>query len=292
MASLKDRIAAAPISWGVWEANGASGWTVDPDTYLRQVRELGLRATEFGPDGYLPRDPAQRKAKLDGYGLRALGGFVPVMLFDTAVDPLPDIERELDAYVVAGASTIIFAALSGGQGYDDRPTLTGEQWGIFFRNLDRLCKAARERGVEPALHHHMGTMIQTVGEVNRLFDHSDIGLCLDTGHMLIAGTEPLEFAERCASRVNFCHLKDVDAGVARRVQVGDLGYMEALDQGIFKPLGQGDVGIERLVRTLEKSGYSGWYVMEQDVVLHTETDLPRALGDVRTSLEFLRKIAA
>lgn len=292
MTGIAERIAAAPISWGVWEANGATGWTVPADTYLAQVRALGLTATEFGPDGYLPIEPAARKAKLDEYGLRALGAFVPVMLFRDDVDPLPAIEKELDAYVVAGASTIIYAASSGGQGYDDRPVLTVGQWTTFFANLDRLVAAARDRGITPTLHHHMGTIIQTAHEVERLFEHSDIGLCLDTGHMLISGTAPIEIAQAYADRINFCHLKDVDGAVAARVRTGEVSYMDALGRGIFKPLGQGDVRIADLVRTLEDNGYQGWYVMEQDAVLADESELDGALADVRASLDFLRRLPA
>ncbi|MDR1188959.1 MAG: inosose dehydratase, partial [Bifidobacteriaceae bacterium] len=88
MTRVEDRIGAAPISWGVWEANGATGWTVDADTYLAQVKELGLTATEFGPEGWLPVDGSDRKAKLDEYGLQALGAFVPVLLHQADHDPL------------------------------------------------------------------------------------------------------------------------------------------------------------------------------------------------------------
>lgn len=290
MAELKDRIAAAPISWGVWEANGASGWTVDPDTYLGQVRELGLSATEFGPEGWLPEDASARKAKLDEYGLQGLGAFLPVLLHDADHDPLPEAEAILDIYLAAGASTIIYAPLSGGQGYNDRPELSEAEWETFFANLARLVEAARTRGITPTLHHHMGMMIQTAEEIDLLLERSDIGLCLDTGHATIAGASPVELARKYADRINFVHLKDVDNAVAAKVQRGELLYMDALGQDIFSPLGQGDVGIADLVRTLEEAGYGGWYVMEQDAVLASEADLPAALDDVRSSLEFLRRI--
>lgn len=292
MTAVRDRIAAAPISWGVWEANGATGWTLDPDTYLAQVKDLGLTATEFGPEGWLPEDARARKAKLDEYGLQSLGAFVPVLLHQADHDPLPEVEKILDIYAVAGASTIIYAALSGGQGYNDRPTLSDEEWEIFFTNLARIVEAARSRGINPTLHHHMGTIIQTADEIDLLLRRSDIGLCLDTGHATIAGVRPVDLAKKYASRVNFVHLKDVNNAVASRVQNGELLYMEALGKDIFRPLGQGDVGIDELVRTLEAAGYDGWYVMEQDVVLTSEADLPAALDDVRASLKFLHGIEA
>ncbi|MCG8157217.1 TIM barrel protein [Brenneria goodwinii] len=285
--SIRERIAAAPISWGVWEANGASGWTLPPDLYLRQVQELGLTATEFGPEGWLPVDGRARKALLDAYGLQSLGAFVPVLLFKKDHDPLPEVEKILDNYVQAGASTIIYAALSGGQGYNDRPTLSAAEWTTFFANLDRLVKAAKKRNITPTLHHHMGTIIQTADEIDRLLTHSEIGLCLDTGHAMIAGIHPIDLAKKYGSRINFVHLKDVNNAVAKRVQKGELMYMDALSKGIFHPLGSGEAQIGEIVMALEEAGYRGWYVMEQDAILASEDDLAATFNDIKESLAFL-----
>ncbi|MDR1188510.1 MAG: sugar phosphate isomerase/epimerase, partial [Bifidobacteriaceae bacterium] len=203
----------------------------------------------------------------------------------------PEVEEILDIYLAAGASTIIYAALSGGQGYNDRPTLDSHEWEAFFANLDRLVEAARARGINPTLHHHMGMIVQTAEEIDLLLRRSSIGLCLDTGHATIAGIRPLDLARQYADRINFVHLKDVNNAVASKVQSGELLYMDALNKDIFRPLGQGDAGIAELVTTLERAGYDGWYVMEQDAVLGSAVDLPAALADVRASLEFLRGIA-
>lgn len=291
MSDLASRIAAAPISWGVWEANGASGWTVPANQYLQSVKDLGLKATEFGPEGYLPDAGTERKALLDFYGLEGLGCFVPVLLFKEDYDPLPEMEHILDVYAEAGASYIIYAAISGGQGYDDRPVLDEKGWETFFTNLERIVKAARDRGITPTLHHHMGTMIQTAEEIDMLLERSDIGLCLDTGHATIAGIKPLDLAKKHGDRVNFVHLKDVHNEVAAKVQSGEISYMDSLSQGIFSPLGEGDAQIADLIAALEKSGYQGWYVMEQDAILAGETDLPAAIADVSKSLDYLHGLS-
>lgn len=291
MSDLTSRIAAAPISWGVWEANGASGWTVPAEQYLQSVKDLGLTATEFGPEGYLPDDGAERKALLDSYGLKGLGCFVPVLLFREDRDPLPEMEHILDVYAEAGASHIIYAAISGGQGYDDRPVLDESGWNIFFTNLARITMAARDHGITPTLHHHMGTMIQTAEEIDMLLDRSDIGLCLDTGHATIAGVKPLDLARSHGDRVNFVHLKDVHDEVAVKVQSGELSYMDSLSRGIFSPLGEGDARIADLIAALEGVGYQGWYVMEQDAILSGPDGLPGAVADVRKSLDFLHGLA-
>ena len=85
---MRDRIAGAPISWGVCEVPGW-GYQLDAATVLDQMRELGLTATELGPEGFLAADPAKRASQLRSYGLAAVGGFLPVLLHDPAHDPLP-----------------------------------------------------------------------------------------------------------------------------------------------------------------------------------------------------------
>jgi inosose dehydratase len=88
---MMDRLAAAPISWGVCEVPGW-GWQMDSGTVLAQMREVGVRATEFGPDGFLPADPQAKAAVLHDAGLQAVGGFVPVILHDPAHDPMPGVD--------------------------------------------------------------------------------------------------------------------------------------------------------------------------------------------------------
>ncbi|MCW4601739.1 hypothetical protein ON003_09140 [Janibacter hoylei] len=119
---LTERIAAAPISWGVCEVLGW-GWQHQPQTVLTQMRELGIAATEFGPDGFLPDDPQAKADTLAQYGLAAVGQFVPVVLHDPSIDPLPTVETAMAGLVAARATTVVIAAATGAEGYDARPEL-------------------------------------------------------------------------------------------------------------------------------------------------------------------------
>jgi len=107
--SVRERIAGAPISWGVCEVPGW-GYQLDVATVLGQMRELGLAATELGPEGFLAADPAEKASQLRSYGLHAVGGFLPVLLHDPAHDPLPDVERFIDACVAIGGKVVVLAA--------------------------------------------------------------------------------------------------------------------------------------------------------------------------------------
>lgn len=289
--AIRERIAAAPISWGVCEVPGW-GHQMAPERVLAEMTALGVAATEFGPEGFLPVGPKERAEALAGHGLEAVGGFVPAVLHDPGHDPLPAIRTELDAFVAAGAGTLVLAAATGQDGYDERPALDEEGWRTLLGNLGRIAEAAAAAGVTAVLHPHVGTMVENAEEVDRVLTGSAIGLCLDTGHLLVGGADPVAIAERSPGRIAHVHLKDVDAAAARDVREGRTGYTAAVAAGMYRPLGEGDVDVRTLVGALEAAGYRGWYVLEQDAVLTAEPAADTGpVADVRASVEYLRGLA-
>jgi len=281
-------IAGAPISWGVCEVPGW-GYQLPPDRVLREMREVGLAATELGPDGFLPGDPG---ALLSRYGLRAVGGFTPLVLHLPGYDPVPDVEPVLDRYAVSGARVLVLSAATGRDGYDARPELDEAGWRLLLANLDRLGRAAADRGVRAVLHPHVGTMVETGADVRRVLEGSAVALCLDTGHLLVGGTDPAELARQAADRIAHTHMKDVDAALAARVRSGRLSYSDAVRQGMYRPLGTGDVDVAAIVAHLRGVGYAGWYVLEQDTVLTGEPTGAGPVADVCTSVEYLRSLVS
>jgi inosose dehydratase len=290
-AAVRDRIAGAPISWGVCEVPGW-GHQVSADVVLRQMREVGLAATEFGPDGFLPDTPEEKARTLADAGLRAVGQFVPVVLHAADADPLPTVEAAMDGLVAAGASTVVVAAATGSEGYDERPALDADQWLTMLRNLDRVSDAAAARGLLATLHPHVGTMVETGEETDRVLAGSHMALCLDTGHLLIGGGDPVRVAVEHPGRIGHVHLKDVRLDLAERVRAGELSYTEGVARGMYVPLGAGDVDIAAIVRALEGAGYTGWYVLEQDTMLTGDPAATGAdpLADVRASVAHLLRV--
>jgi len=283
------KIAGAPISWGVCEVPGW-GHQLSAEQVLAEMREVGLTATELGPDGFLPSDPEELTATLGSNGLRCVGIFVPVVLHDTDHDPLADIEGPLDAVIASQGDVLVLAAATGADGYDSRPTLDDSQWATLLANLDRLAAAAADRGVLAVLHPHVGTMVETRSDVDRVLHGANIKLCLDTGHLLIGGTDPLALTLQVPDRVAHAHLKDVDAALAARVQAGELTYTEAVRAGMYTPLGAGDVDIAGIVTALRANGFDGWFVMEQDTILDGEPTDEGPVRDVRTSVAFMHEV--
>jgi inosose dehydratase len=283
------KIAGAPISWGVCEVPGW-GYQLGPDRVLKEMREIGLLATELGPEGFLPSEPAAMARVLSQHRLQAVGGFTPLLLHMPVHDPVPEVDRILDGYIASGAEVLVLSAVAGSAGYNARPQLDDAGWNRLLSNLDRIAALAADRGTRAVLHPHVGTMIETGDEVQRVLHGSQILLCLDTGHLLIGGTDPAELARQAPERIAHVHLKDVDATIAAKVQSGQISYSEAVRLRMYRPLGRGDVDVPAIVGHLRAKGYSGWYTLEQDTIL---TEVPNEEGpvaDVRISAEYLRTV--
>jgi inosose dehydratase len=284
------RIAGAPVSWGVIEVPDW-GYQMPADRVLREAASLGLAAMEAGPEGLLPRDPAQVSDLLSAYGMSLVGGFVPAVLHEPGVrdEQLALVERRAGFFAAAGADVLVLAAATGSESYEEVAELDEGAWRDLFESLKKVQEVCAGHGLAVSLHHHYGTVIERDDQLLRFLEGSEMGLCLDTGHLVIGGGDPVEIAGLAGDRINHVHLKDVSVELAQRLARRELDFREAANQGAFRPLGEGDVDVGALVERLEASGYGGWYVLEQDTVVETEP--PEGEGpvnDIRKSLRFLK----
>lgn len=294
MSDLLERIAGAPITWGVDESPGW-GHLMGRDRVLAEMRESGLSATELGPDGFLPTDPAELRDYVAGYDMSVVGGFVPALLYrpDRIDDELAYVARASRQLAATGSAVLVLGPSSHNPGYDTPYDMSDAEWPIFLANLRRLEALVGGAGLQTALHPHWSMAIEDGHDVERLLESSSVGLCLDTGHLFLAGTDPVDVARLAPDRVLHVHLKDVDAGAAGKVRRGEVRFRQAVIDGLFVPLGSGGVDIGGVIRTLEAHGYRGWYVLEQDVSLPAEPapdEGPKA--DAIESVAYLRRLAA
>ncbi|TQM31306.1 TIM barrel protein [Nocardia bhagyanarayanae] len=280
------RIAAAPISWGVCEVPGW-GHVLEAGTVLAEMARLGITATELGPPGYLPDDPAVLRALLDGFGIRAVGGFLALPLHRAPEDALAAAQRAAALFAATGAEILVLAAATGLDGYDARPELDSAEWRTLLDTAAAVRDLAAEHGLRTVLHPHVGTHVETEAEVERFLADSDLDLCLDTGHLLLGGTDPVDLARRYPHRIGHVHLKDVRAELAAEVRSGAIEYSEAVRRGLYAPLGRGDIDIAALVRAVREAGYRGWYVIEQDTALRPTDTETSASRDAQHSLRYL-----
>ena len=284
-----DRIAGAPITWGVDAAPGW-GFLMDRDRVLDEMQQVGLRATELGPDGYLPVNPEQLDPLLDARRMQLVGGFVPVRLYRPGrlAAELDYAERAAATLAGAGAKIFVLGPASVLPGYDQPVGLADEEWEVFDRALRRVMEVCADRGLVTALHSHWGMAVDRPEQIERLLETSPVDLCLDTGHIALSGGDPLEVARMAGGRVVHVHLKDVDERMAEEVRAGERPFRQAVVDGLFKPLGEGYVDVAGLVRYLESSGYQGWYVLEQDAALSEPPPAGQGpISDAATSVRYL-----
>ena len=261
---------------------------------VAEMKSIGLSRTELGPDGYFPADPDDLDAYLHAEGVSVIGGWVPIPmgfqdLFDSQFAYL---RRACAQFQRVGCKVLVLGPVWDLEGYVKPRAFTTDEWNTFMVNLSTVCRISREFGLTTALHQHTGTAVQDASDLQRVIDESDVQLCVDTGHMLCCGIDPVEVATRWPERVAHVHIKDVRTDLAGQIFAGELGFLDAVKSGLFLPLGQGDVDLPAFIEALEGSGYQGWYTIEQDCSLAgTPGEGTGPVVDCKTSYDFLKALA-
>lgn len=292
MRPILERLAGAPTSWGLCEV---PGWGVQllPERVLPEMSSLGITATEAGPDGYLGDDVAAVGALLEAHGLQLIGGFLPVVLHDTAArSATMESARQTAARFQALSASFLVSALVVDLDWSAPRKLSRDEWRRVYDGFSRLDEIAHDYDLTHVLHPHWGTLAERRDEVWRTLEDSEVLICLDTGHLTLGETDPVEFAEAAGSRIAHAHLKDASNAIAARLRSGEIDLVPAVQQGLFRALGDGDAPVAATVRALEKSGYDGWYVLEQDLSLDSDDRdaVDGATENVRRSIDFLRAL--
>jgi inosose dehydratase len=284
------RLVAAPISWGICEVPGW-GRMLAAERVLGEMAELGITATELGAPGFLPDEDAALRALLGRHGLALVGSFWPVVAHERS-DAVASV-RETARKLAALGGDVISLALVQDAAWSTPRELSDRQWATLAATVAEAETAARAEGVTLAIHPHEGTLVYTAEQVARALEETSCGWCLDTGHLYLGGVDPTVFAAEHGERVVHVHLKDVDGAVARRLNAGELSLLEAVQAGLFVPLGEGDAGVARAIAELDRAGYSRWWVLEQDTAI---TGPEPAVGSgpmaaVKRSIEFIETLA-
>ncbi len=285
-------MATAPISWGICEV---PGWGVQlpVERVLSEMAELGFPSTELGSDGYLPSEPAELSSVLSNHGLDLLGAFIPVLVHDAAeADETLRRCEEMAQLLKACGATYFNSSPVTTWDWAPRRELSNAEWDQAMTMFARIEEITEAYGLIQVLHEHVGTIVETKQEIQRVVDNSDIRFVLDTAHFAVGGYDPVDFVTNHFDRVGLVHIKDCDLSAAKRLNDGELTLMEAVQSGIFPIVGQGDLAIDRVITLLEEGGYDGWYVLEQDVAITGE--VPAAghgpIEDVKASVDYLKTI--
>ncbi len=284
------RVATAPISWGVCEVPGW-GHQLSPERVLGEMSELGFTSTELGSAGWLPESTDELNAVLGANDLSLLAGFIPLVMHDAAqADQMKVEAREAAVLLSSSGATYFNTAPVTSHDWEPRRPYSDAEWDHLAEMLTWVDALCGEFGLHQVIHEHVGCVIETADEIERVLASTDVDFVLDTGHMAIGGCDPLDFAKRHADRVGLVHLKDTRMGIAAQLNAGDVTLMQAVQDGLFPALGEGDLPLDDVITTLEATGFAGWYVIEQDCAI--TGDLPAVgdgpMRDVANSVTFLR----
>ncbi len=294
------KIANAPCSWGVIE--GIEGDRSGYSRLLDEMHETGYDGTELGDWGFMPTDPAKLRVELEARKLKLLASWVSVFLHDSSRHAQSEAEAVRTAGLLAAVGGSSALVVLGNDPYaDEMRTLNSgritpemgmndAQWEVFAEGANRVASAVkRETGLRTVFHHHIGTWIETPAETAKLLsltDPSVMGLCFDTGHYSFAGGDPLEGLERHKDRIWHVHFKDHQPQIAAQSRVEGWSGVQAVEHGVFCELGKGDVNFPAVKAKLERWGYDGWIVVEQDVL----PGMGNPKESARRNREYLRSI--
>jgi inosose dehydratase len=294
-------VANAPCSYGAFEVTvGADPNVPDGVELLDHVAAAGYEGIDLGPVGYLGTG-RELHDRLAARGLVLAGGYVPLPFPDPAaltaeigyLDELLDIfdaapDGPPPRPTLADAGSPARRAAPGGGAYNPDLSLDETGWRNFADGVARAAARCRERGYEPAFHHHTGTYIEGVAEIERLLELTDVSLCLDTGHLLVGGGEPAQAFRDWGSRINHVHLKDAQRAIVAGIVADSAPVEEIWRRRAFCALGQGDVGMDEVLAALTDIGYAGWVIVEQDIFPDPAEPPERAAADQAANREWLR----
>jgi inosose dehydratase len=166
-------------------------------------------------------------------------------------------------------------------GFDD------EAWKRFAAGVEMAVSRCRERGYDPTLHHEPGTHIEAPWEISKALELTSIGLCLDTGHLMLGGGDPEQALQDWGDRINHVHFKDARKSVVAGIIREKAPASEIWRRHAFCRLGEGDLNVDAVLEYL-RGNYTGWLVVEQDVLPDPGRKSGQPALDQRANREFLR----
>lgn len=267
------KLGIAPIAWTNDDLPDLGG----ENTFEQCVSEMalaGFTGSEVG--NKYPRDPETLEKALSLRGVEICNAWFSTFLISR---PYEETEKGFEEHVAflsrMGAKVVGVSEQSySTQGIQDQPVFEGkhvmddEEWELLCGGLDRLGKLSLEKyGVALTFHHHMGTVVQSAAEVERMMEGTDpayVSLLFDTGHFAYCGEDPLAMAKKYAGRIKHVHLKDIRPDVVAKVKADKMSFLDGVRAGAFTIPGDGCIDYDPIFKTLEESGYEGYMVVEAE----------------------------
>jgi len=264
------RIGINPLTWTIDDLPEVGGET-SLETCLTEASAAGFQGVELGCK--FPRTAHELRTALMPHGLALVSGWYSTNLLERDADaefeamrPHRELLSALGSEVVVVAETTRCIHGDRRVRLSQRPVLAPTDWPRFTERLEELGERLADAGLALAYHHHMGTVVQTEDEVDRLMDSCDdsVSLLLDTGHLTFAGGDPARAANRHADRIAHVHCKDVRRAVLDRCLNRDSSFLDAVLAGVFTVPGDGCVDYPAVLAPIARAKYRGWLVVEAE----------------------------
>ena len=275
------------MCWGISDIPGW-GHQLDPERVLSEAMAVGEGAITAGPPGFLPDRSDQAKPLLKRHRLSLVAGQVDAILHhhDIRGAELAHIDGHAQWLSALGAETLVLSAIpQRAGGAQHGIVLSNAEWAHLLHSIGSVQHVCSRHKLRLAVQPRFGSTIQGPEDIERLLVGSEAGVCLDLGHLILAGADPIDILELAAGRIHHVQLNDLDPDLAEEVRDRGHDYGDAVSLGLFKPLGEGGAHADRVVEALRVSNYRGWYILRQETRLATAEDRP--LGRVSRSLEYL-----
>ena len=264
------KLGIAPIAWSNDDMPELGGDTT-LDQCLSEASEAGFSGIESG--GKFPKTSKELIPLLDKYNLKLCSGWYGANLRKNSVkEEIELIQDQLKLFQDCKAPCIVFAEVSDSIAGDPkrplstRPKMTADEWIIYCKKISEIGKYLEDQGMPLAYHHHMGTVIETQQDTERLLENTSdqVKLILDTGHMLFAGGNSIKVANNFKERIIHVHCKDMRKKILEKSLKEDFSFRQAFLEGAFTVPGDGFIDYEPLLTFLKKNNYNGWLVVEAE----------------------------
>lgn len=273
------KVGIAPDSWGVWfpQHEKQTSW----NRCMDEMKQAGYDGIELGPWGYFPNTNPELKQALEARSLSLVAGTVGGdFLNDSSIDEMcktiDDIATLLKDFPEAKYIVLLpsmYTDLESGELVMD-PNLTDEQWKKYILNVQRAAERVAVHGLIGTFHPHVDCHVQTEEQIERLLKDTNVQLCLDTGHHVYGGGEPISFYQKHAGRIPYIHIKDCDLAVKAKMDAEKWSFAKAVTENIMVEPGKGSIDFTKLHAALSEKGYGGWVVVEQDLFPVKSFDVP------------------
>ena len=266
------RIGVNPLLW-TNDDLPSLGADTPLEVCLRDSRDAGYAGIELG--NKFPRQADVLGPILDEFELQLVSGWHSShLLRGTVGDEIEALQNHLELLKAMGSTVIVYCdttdCIHGSRNMplSLKPAIKDSEWTEYGKKLTELGDACLDRGMQIAYHHHMGTIVQDLEEIDRLMHSTgdSVGLLLDTGHLAYAGGDAMRLLARHARRIRHVHCKNVRPNVLRDVLNRDLSFLDAVMNGVFTVPGdaEGCIDFGAVLRVLKSIGYDGWLVVEAE----------------------------